>query len=55
MYQTERKILTVKTRKDNGFSVVEIEDTGVWIPNDILTKDMGYVFHNETDDICKER
>ncbi len=25
---------------DDGFAVVEIEDTGVWIPNDILTKDM---------------
>ncbi len=38
MCQTERKILTVKTEKDDGFAVVEIGDTGVGIPDDILPK-----------------
>ncbi len=38
MYSTDRKILTVKTYKDDGFAVVEIGDTGVGIPDEILPK-----------------
>ncbi|CUU06489.1 PAS domain S-box-containing protein [Candidatus Thermokryptus mobilis] len=38
MYRTERKVLTVKTQKDNGFAIVEITDTGTGIPDDILPK-----------------
>jgi signal transduction histidine kinase len=38
MYRTEKKVLTVKTQKDDGFAIVEITDTGTGIPDDILPK-----------------
>ncbi len=38
MYQTEKKVLTVRTKKNGKFAIVEIGDTGVGIPGDILSR-----------------
>ncbi len=38
MYNTEKKVLTVRTYKENGFAIVEITDTGTGIPDDVLPK-----------------
>ncbi len=38
MYHTEKKVLTVRTYKENGFAIVEITDTGTGIPDDVLPK-----------------